>query len=156
MLNYSVAELRKYTLEDFFAFMNPNKWADILILNYFFSDLVKFSPDITDDFINRLADLIINDKFAWVVINDIPLFYNKGTGYICMEHLVQKLLLVKGIKVEAARRHFAEPNEFQLPYGKKLCNKLSIPIVEQNIQTFKPFGSKGSIQLIINVNGIKI
>lgn len=142
----------QYTSEDFFTFMDSDKWADILILNYFFSDLIKFNFDITDDFINRLANLINNSKFKWVVINDIPLFYKDGTGYICMEHLAQKL----SPAIKVARRHFAIPNDYQPPYGKKLCSSLSIPIVEQNIQTFKPFESKGSIQLIIKVNTLQI
>lgn len=98
----------QYTSDDFFDFMK-NGWADILILNYFFSDLIKFSPDITDDFINRLADFINNGKFKWVVINDIPLFYKDGTGYICMEHLAQKLSPAKGYEIKVFRRHFATP-----------------------------------------------
>lgn len=146
----------QYTHEDFFTFMDSNKWADILILNYFFSDLIKFNPNITDDFINRLADLINNGKFNWVVINDIPLFYKDGTGYICMEHFAQKLSSTKGFEIKVARRHFAIPNDYQLIYGKKLCSSLSIPIVEQHVQTFKPFESKGSIQLIIKVNALQI
>lgn len=137
----------QYTSEDFFSFIK-DRWADILILNYFFSDLIKFSPDITDDFINKLADLINNGIFKWVVINDIPLFYKDGTGYICMEHLAQKL----SPAIKVARRHFATPNDFQPIYGTKLPCNLSIPIVEQNVQTFNPFESKGSIQLIIKVN----
>lgn len=104
--------------------------------------------DITDDFINKLADLINNGIFKWVVINDIPLFYKDGTGYICMEHLAQKL----SPAIKVARRHFATPNDFQPIYGTKLPCNLSIPIVEQNVQTFNPFESKGSIQLIIKVN----
>lgn len=145
----------QYTSEDFFSFIK-DKWADILILNYFFSDLIKFSPDITDDFINRLADLINNGKFKWVVINDIPLFYIKRTGYICMEHLAQKLSPAKGYEIIVSRRHFAIPNDYQPTYGTKLCSNLTIPIVEQNVETFKPFESKGSIQLIIQVNTLQI
>lgn len=105
----------QYTSEDFFSFIK-DRWANILILNYFFSDLIKFSPDITDDFINRLADLINNGKFKWVVINDIPLFYKDGTGYICMEHLAQKLSSTKGFEIKFFRRHFAIPNDYQPTY----------------------------------------
>lgn len=145
----------QYTSEDFFAFIKDRR-ADILILNYFFSDLIKFSPDITDDFINRLSDFINNGKFKWVVINDIPLFYKDGTGYICMEHLAQKLSPAKGYKIKVFRRHFAIPNAYQPTYGAKLCSNLSMPIVEQNVETFKPFESRGSIQLIIQVNTLQI
>lgn len=144
----------QYTSEDFFDFIK-DRWADILILNYFFSDLIKFSPKITDDFITKLAGLINNGKFNWIVINDIPLFYEVGTGYICMEHLAQKLSPAEGYEIKLARRHFAFPNPYQPAYGKKLPSNLSIPIVEQNVQTFKPFESKGSIQLIIKVNHLQ-
>lgn len=140
----------QYSSDDLFTLMESSAGSvDILILNYFFSDLVKFSPDITDEFIRKLAFYINHDKFKWVIINDIPLFYGAGTGYSCMENLTQQLCPEQ--KYNISRRHFAEPNAFQPTYGKKLDSGLSVTIDEPE-KVYQPFASCGSIQLIIRNN----
>ncbi len=137
-----------YSTDDFFDFMQQPMCVDILILNYFFSDLIKFNADITESFIEKLSILVNLGKFKNIIVNDIPLFYNNGTGYVCMENLDKKISL---IEKEVQRRHFAQPNEYQIAYGCKLDDELSIPVKEPVVQKFSPFGTCGSIQLIIKV-----
>lgn len=142
----------QYSFNDFFEFMQPStRWADILVLNYFFSDLIKFHKEITEDFIERLAILIKNGKFKWIIINDIPLFYAEGTGYICMENLIRKIPSNLEFEITPFRRHFSEPNQYQISYGKKIADRLNIPIEEPVIQSYSPFSVCGSIQVIIMV-----
>lgn len=142
----------QYSFEDFFEFMRPStRWADILVLNYFFSDLIKFHKEITTDFIKQLAELIKEGKFKWVVMNDIPLFYAEGTGYICMEKLIREVSSTPEFEIKVFRRHFSEPNQYQISYGNKISNHLNIPIEESVVQSYSPFSVCGSIQAIIMV-----
>ncbi len=81
----------QYLSQDFFDYVSVSdrSW-DLLILNYFFSGFVKYSPIETSEFINNLVNLINSGAFRFVVINDIPLFYGTGTGYSCIESLARK------------------------------------------------------------------
>lgn len=143
----------QYSYEDFFEFMHPSsKCADFLILNYFFSDLIKFHKDITDSFIEQLAILITEGRFQWVIINDIPLFYLNSTGYSCTETLIRKTSSTSSFQITPYRRHFSTPKLGQVAYGEKLCNQLAIPIVEPVVLPYSPFSTCGSIQAIITIN----
>ena len=147
----------QYSSIDFFEFVESTTvQIDILILNYFFSDFVKFNKSETDEFIAKLASLIQNGKFNWVIINDIPLFYDKDTGYICMERLSQKAISTKEYRIIISRRRFSEPNQFQPTYGKKIDHSLFFPIIEPDVIAFEPFASCNSIQQIISINKIQL
>lgn len=136
----------QYLSTDFFDFVENSeaKW-DVLILNYFFSDFIKYSPQETDDFINKLANLINNGVFRFVIINDVPLFYLEGTGYCCIEKLSRKINTNEKFTIKYLRCHFRLPNEFQPTYGMKIDDSLYFPIDDDNIGTFNPFSSCRSI-----------
>ena len=142
--------MRQYLPDDFIDFVRrTNSGADILILSYFFSDFIKFHPAECQQFVIDLAQLICEGRFHFVIINDIPLFYNSGTAYYCMELLARQLKDTQQMRFITVRRHFAIPNEFQFPYGKKQDDALRFPIVEQDVRPFSPFGTCGSIQMLI-------
>lgn len=142
----------QYSYEDFFEFMQPSeRWADILVLNYFLSDLVKFHKENTDDFIKRLSILIKEGRFKWIIINEVPLFYKEGTGYICIENLIGNISSAQEFEIKVLRRHFSQPNQYQITYGSKICERLNIPIEESVVKSYSPFTQCGSIQVIIMV-----
>ncbi len=138
-----------YENESFDVYMDRSGASfDILVLNYFLSDIIKFDKPSCDTFLQKLVGYINGNRFRFIVINDIPLFYNQGTGYSCMEKLANQVKNKPYLQM--CRRHFADPNQFQFPYGTKKDDALFFKI-QENISAFEPFGKCGSIQLIIKV-----
>ena len=142
----------QYFSQDFFDYVSVSGriW-DLLILNYFFSDFVKYSPTEANEFINNLANLINNGAFRFVVINDIPLFYETGTEYSCIEGLAKQMKSNDKISITCGRFHFKSPNEYQPTYGRKLDDSLYFPIDMDNIGTFNPFNTCRSILFISSI-----
>lgn len=142
----------QYLTEDFFDFVQDSRiqW-DVLILNYFFSDFVKYSPKETDGFIDRLAILIKNGAFRYVIINDVSLFYGTGTGYSCIESLARKMKSSEKFNINCWRFHFKYPNEYQPTYGRKLNDSLYFPIEVDRIGTYNPFATCRSILYISSI-----
>lgn len=142
----------QYLSQDFFDYVSVSghTW-DLLILNYFFSDFVKYSPTETSEFINNLVNLINSGVFRFVVINDIPLFYGRGTGYSCIESLARKIKSNEKISIKCGRFHFKSPNEYQPTYGQKLDESLYFPIDMDNIGAFNPFNTCRSILFISSI-----
>ena len=142
---------------DFIKYMkDSDTTCDILVLNYFFSDYVKYNPSKCDNFIDDLVELIKDGRFLTIIINDIMLLYNTGTGYACMESIAKKLQASnKKYTFSFQRRHFATPNQFQFEYGIKKNDNIGFKNIIQEAQPFNPFTTCGSIQLIIKTNKIK-
>ena len=142
----------QYLTGDFFDFVQNSliKW-DVLILNYFFSDFIKYSPKETDEFIERLAILINNGTFRYVIINDISLFYSTGTGYSCIESLARKMKSSEKFNINCCRFHFKYPNEYQPPYGRKLNDSLYFPVDSDRIGSYAPFTTCRSILFISSI-----
>lgn len=140
-----------YQYCDFFSYVEEHDLRfDILILNYFFSDFVKYSPDECEEFINRLVLLLQQGRFSSVIINDVMLTYLTGTGYSCMEKITRRLRTTDCYKFTFYRRHFAFPNQFQVCYGEKVRDLILFDMSNPDISEFEPFSTCGSIQLIIN------
>lgn len=126
---------------------------DILVLNYFFSDFVKYKPIECDAFINDLVCLIEEGRFATIIINDVMLLYSKGTGYACMEKIAGKLKSTNhDYTFQLQRRHFSVPNAFQFEYGVKLNDTIGFTPIIEEAQQFDPFTTCGSIQLVIKTS----
>lgn len=142
----------QYLTQDFFDFVQDSwiQW-DVLILNYFFSDFIKYSPKETEDFIERLAILINNGAFRYVIINDISLFYATGTGYSCIESLARKIKSSEKYIINSRKFHFKYPNEYQITYGQKLNDSLYFPVDVDKIGTYNPFDSCRSILYISSI-----
>jgi len=141
----------RYYNSDFIEYVNDNNIrCDILVLNYFFSDFVKYRPQDCDVFIKELVSLIQEGRFTAVIINDVMLLYNAGTGYACMEKIAKLLKSSnQNYTFLFQRRHFAVPNQFQFEYGIKLRDNIGFTPIIQEAQSFNPFSTCGSIQLII-------
>jgi len=135
---------------DFIEFViNNNPRCDILVLNYFLSDFIKYQPQECESFIRGLIALIREGRFSTIIINDVMLLYNTGTGYACMEKIARQLKTNNNISFVFQRRHFAAPNEYQVEYGSKHNNSIGFrPILDEALP-FEPFETCGSIQLII-------
>lgn len=144
----------KYHDCDFINYVSENDIrCDVLVLNYFLSDFVKYKPQKCDAFINDLVRLIEEGRFATIIINDVMLLYNKGTGYACMEKIARKLKSPNhNYTFLCKRRHFAVPNQFQFEYGIKLRDTIGFTPIIQEAQQFNPFTTCGSIQLVIKTS----
>lgn len=143
----------KYLTQDFFDFVkNACIMCDILILNYFFSDFIKYSPSDVNDFIDQLAILINKGLFRYVIINDISLFYDAGTGYSCIESLARKMKSSDEYFIKDCKFHFKNPNEYQPTYGQKIDESLIFPIDEDRIGKYNPFPTCRSILYIISIS----
>ena len=141
----------QYTNQDFFQFIEEDdQWVDILILNYFFSDMVKYEPQECSIFTDRLVSLIQQGKFGHVIINDIMLLYNSGTGYAVMEHIASKLKTTSQYSFNVKRFHFKAPNQWQFKYGTKLENNLVTKVIEPTVSKYDPFTECGSILMTIS------
>lgn len=135
---------------DFIEFVkNNNLKCDILVLNYFLSDFIKYQPQECESFIRELIALIREGRFSTILINDVMLLYNTGTGYACMEKIARQLKTNNNISFDCQRRHFAVPNEFQFEYGSKHIDSIGFRPILEEAQPFGPFETCGSIQLII-------
>lgn len=143
-----------YSSDDFFDTIEKDSegW-DVLILNYFLSDFVKFSPDAVPDFIERLAKKIESGSFRHIIINDIPLFYPEGSAFRCIVDLMRRLNPKNHPIYEFKAFHFKVPKVElgQKTFGRKVDESLIFPITETGIDGFEPFESCGSIQLIISL-----
>ena len=139
-----------YYNRDFIEYCKTeNAKCEILVLNYFLSDFVKYNPNDCYLFVDDLVELIQEGRFSTIIINDIMLLYNRGTGYECMEKIAGSLKSNQDLSFQCYRRHFTEPNMFQFEYGEKHDDRIGFtPIVEES-QPFEPFQACGSIQLII-------
>lgn len=149
--NFShLAHIIKYYNFDFIKYVNDNdkEW-DILVLNYFLSDFIKYKPQDCDVFINNLVRLIQEGRFSTIIINDVMLLYDTGTGYACMEKIASLLSPNKNYSFNYQRRHFADPNQFQFKYGSKHSDNIWFTPIIPEAQSFNPFATCGSIQLII-------
>lgn len=143
-----------YSSDDFFYIIETDEedW-DVLVLNYFLSDFVKFSPDAVPYFIERLAQKIESGSFRHIIINDIPLFYPTGSAFSCIVDLMKRLNPKKNTIYEFNPFHFKVPKVElgQKIFGRKVDDSLIFPITEPGIERFEPFESCGSIQLIISL-----
>lgn len=140
-----------YVKCDFIQFLeNTSTSYDLLILNYFFSDFVKYNPESCAAFIENLVQYIGKGYFSTIIINDIMLLYNNGTGYSCMEKIASLLKDNLDYHFTFQRRHFAHPNQWQFAYGDKHVENLALTLDEEAVKPFEPFEACGSIQLIIN------
>lgn len=140
----------KYYQCDFIKFVKENNLAcDILVLNYFLSDFVKYQPQDCELFLKDLVALIQQGRFATIIINDVMLMYNTGTGYACMERIARSLKPNQDFSFLFQRRHFAQPNEYQFEYGTKLKDGIGFKSIHEEAEPFGPFESCGSIQLLI-------
>lgn len=141
----------EYSNHDFIKYINENdEKCDILVLNYFLSDFIKYNPDDCELFINDLVSLIKEGRFSHIIINDVMLLYSHGTGYACMEKIAKLLSENKNPCFSFQRRHFANPNMFQFQYGSKQKDNIFFTPIIPEAQPFNPFTTCGSIQLIIN------
>ena len=122
---------------------------DLLIFNYFFSDFIKYKPEECMAFIENLVPYIFAGHFKTIIINDVMLMYESGTGFSCMEKIAGKIKDNMNYHFEMKRRHFAYPNQWQFAYGDKLKDDITLDITE-DIANYEPFSTCGSIQLIIN------
>lgn len=141
----------KYHDCDFIKYVKDNDvQSDILVLNYFLSDFVKYNTlQDCDVFINDLVCLLQEFRFKLIIINDVMLLYDNGTGYACMEKIARKLNLNQ---FSLLRRHFAKPNQWQFEYGKKHDDRIFFKPIIPEILPYEPFETCGSIQLIIKCN----
>lgn len=140
----------KYYNCDFIKYVNNNSiQCDILVLNYFLSDFIKYNPQDCDLFIKDLVSLILEGRFHFIIINDVMLLYNDGTGYSCMEKIARLLHSTENYLFDYRRFHFANPNEYQFEYGEKHDDKIGFMPIIAEAQSFSPFARCGSIQLII-------
>lgn len=137
--------------QDFFEYMEKTEdHVDILIFNYLLSDISRREDAaFGSDFIEKVVALCESGRISHIVINDIYLTYGTGTGYALMEEMARKLQANKNIKWNGWRGHFATPNEFQPTYGKKCNDSLTFPIVEPSVKPFNPFGTCGSLFMLI-------
>lgn len=139
-----------YLNQDFIQYMTDTSANyDILIFNYFFSDFIKYNPEDCLAFIEELVPYILEGHFKTIIINDVMLLYNVGTGFSCMEKIAGKIKDNKEFRFEMKRRHFAYPNQWQFSYGDKHKDNITLNI-NDDISTYEPFSTCGSIQLIIN------
>ena len=139
----------QYSNQDFFQFIEEdNRWVDILILNYLFSDMVKYEPQKCCTFADHLVSLIQQGKFRHVIINDVMLLYS--TGYAVMEHIASKLKTTSQYSFNVKRFHFQQPNQWQFKYGEKLENNLLTPMMELAVNKYNPFTECGSILMTIS------
>lgn len=151
--NFNITNLSNIIIN----YSNANFWdcyneqtyfADILIMNYLLSDLVK--SEGADDFVTRITQAINSGHFSFIIINDVALFYNSGTGYSLMERICRGINDNNNFRFEYIRRHFSIPNEYQITYGKKEDDTLIIQTTEEESMPYDPFEKCGSIQLIIH------
>jgi len=135
---------------DFIKYVNDNDVrCDILVLNYILSDFIKYKPQDCELFINDLVHLIQEGRFSTIIINDVMLLYNVGTGYACMEKIAGLLSSNENYSFICQRRHFAIPNQFQFEYGSKHRDNIGFTPIIPEAKSFNPFTTCGSIQLII-------
>lgn len=145
-----------YYNTDFIQYViNSNACCDILVLNYFFSDFIKYQPQKCETFIDELVKLIQQGRFTTIIINDIMLLYNSGTAYYCMKKIARSLRNTQNLMFQYQRRHFAFPNRWQFPYGEKLKDSIGFKPIIPEALPFEPFTTCGSIQLIIKTNRIQ-
>lgn len=162
MQNYNMSNLQsptraiQYYNRDFIQYVIDNEaCCDILVLNYFFSDFIKYQPQACEAFIDDLIGLIQQGRFTTVIINDIMLLYNSGTAYYCMEKIARSLKNSQNFAFQFQRRHFATPNQWQFPYGVKQSDSIGFKPVIPEALPFDPFTSCGSIQLLITTNRVQ-
>lgn len=137
--------------EDFINYVRQNDLScNILVLNYFLSDFVKYKPAECEAFITNLVEFCKEGRFEFIIINDIMLLYSNGTGYACMEKFATELQKNK-IVSQLTRRHFAQPNEYQFEYGDKIKDSIGFTPIIEEAKPFDPFQNCGSIQLIIQL-----
>lgn len=140
----------KYFNYDFIEYIKDNDvGCDILVLNYFLSDFIKYHPQDCEIFINNLVNLTQEGRFPIIIINDVMLLYSTGTGYACMEKIAGLLKPDRNFSYHFQRQHFADPNQFQFKYGNKHKNSICFGPIIQEATPFEPFETCGSIQLII-------
>lgn len=154
-LGNAVRNIRYYNIDFIQYVINDDARCDILVLNYFFSDFIKYQPQACEAFIDDLIGLIQQGRFTTVIINDIMLLYNSGTAYYCMEKIARSLKNSQNFAFQFQRRHFATPNQWQFPYGVKQSDSIGFkPVIPQALP-FEPFTSCGSIQLLITTNRVQ-
>ncbi len=134
--------------ENFFDYIETHEeHIDILILNYFLSDIVKFTPREYENFLVSLLGVIRSGRISYLIINDVMLTRSNGTGYACMKEIEEKLKESSDFKF--ARYHFQDPTEYQMLYGEKKDNHLMFPFVGKEIEKYDPFKTCGSLLLLI-------
>lgn len=138
---------------DFFQYITgTDEHVDILIFNYLLSDMARRKDALfCSDFLSKVVTLCETGRISHIVMNDVYLTYGAGTGYALMEELTRKLQANRNIKWNCLRGHFATPNDYQVVYGNKYSDALTLPIVEAAVKPFNPFGACGSLYMLIEI-----
>ena len=143
-----------FLYEDMFNYINNcGEIVDVLIANYFFSDLMRYDKQRANNVIDSICELYINKKILTILVNDIPLFYENGdvraSAYPCMQLLEKRLghLAVQSV----VKVRFSDPKyDSIIKYGRKLKNNKCCFSIPTQVDKYEPFNVCNSIMMIIS------
>lgn len=147
----------EFIQEDMFDFYNnhQDEKIDILLLNYFLSDIAKFEHTSINDYLDKLCDFICSKSPIFILFNDIPYFDNSlKSGCSCIEYIRTKLTKInKNIKVV---KHVFKNNinnySHQFENGSKIHTSSRLKFtIDPDTQIFDPFDKCNSIQETIEI-----